>query len=500
MIIKHSYIKQIGPKKFRVYSEKGKNMGTYPSKEGAKKRLRQIEYFKHQNSADDNHVFSRGGEGEVPEFFRRNLDYGERDEVLAKKLKKLRTTSSALNDLGFKKEAKKIKEGIKSLLLKSFIVFSLLGSGVHAANQSLESGKLKELTEEFALEESSNAEEKKAQFNLGTPTEDVIFSIYPDVPTNGKEQIILNLLREYNPNLVFGESGLQLKQEQLFKHIKRAEVAYPDLKKIMDKFSERLESGYDITEVGKVGEMSISEDAKKSLMSAEGFSSKIYNDNKKLKWPNDKEKGAGHWTIGYGHKLKETELDSGIIILKDGSRIRWSPKLSEGDALRIKANDLILNSLLAAGLSEDTKISRPMFDALTDLSFNVGPGALAKFINSIQDNSGNLSPDLFAKEISGWTKVDEKEQRKGIIIRRISELLTAKGVLLPEEPEHVLRDSISIQSKMTLPNKTTIYDYLKSFDDNNTLTESEVESVLKALSERPPNSPSEFVETVNKVI
>jgi len=32
---------------FRVLSEKGRNMGTYPTKEEAKKRLRQIEFFKH---------------------------------------------------------------------------------------------------------------------------------------------------------------------------------------------------------------------------------------------------------------------------------------------------------------------------------------------------------------------------------------------------------------------------------------------------------------------
>jgi len=40
------YIKKIGPKKWRVYSEKGKNMGTYGSRAGAKKRLGQIEFFK----------------------------------------------------------------------------------------------------------------------------------------------------------------------------------------------------------------------------------------------------------------------------------------------------------------------------------------------------------------------------------------------------------------------------------------------------------------------
>ena len=33
---------------YQVQSEKGRNMGTYATEEGAKKRLRQIEYFKHK--------------------------------------------------------------------------------------------------------------------------------------------------------------------------------------------------------------------------------------------------------------------------------------------------------------------------------------------------------------------------------------------------------------------------------------------------------------------
>ena len=45
--VKVSYIRQVGGK-WRVFSEKGKNMGTFPTKALAEKRLRQIEYFKHQ--------------------------------------------------------------------------------------------------------------------------------------------------------------------------------------------------------------------------------------------------------------------------------------------------------------------------------------------------------------------------------------------------------------------------------------------------------------------
>lgn len=33
--------------KYRVVSEKGKNLGEYASKEEAEKRLREVEYFKH---------------------------------------------------------------------------------------------------------------------------------------------------------------------------------------------------------------------------------------------------------------------------------------------------------------------------------------------------------------------------------------------------------------------------------------------------------------------
>jgi len=36
---------------FRVVAESGRNMGTYPTKEEAEKRLRQIEMFKHMKKS-----------------------------------------------------------------------------------------------------------------------------------------------------------------------------------------------------------------------------------------------------------------------------------------------------------------------------------------------------------------------------------------------------------------------------------------------------------------
>lgn len=44
-----SYIRQIGKSTWRVFSESGKNLGTYHSLAQAKHRLAQIEMFKHLN-------------------------------------------------------------------------------------------------------------------------------------------------------------------------------------------------------------------------------------------------------------------------------------------------------------------------------------------------------------------------------------------------------------------------------------------------------------------
>lgn len=49
-MIKTSYIKKLPNGKFRVYSESGKNMGTFSSKTKARDRLKQIEFFKNVKS------------------------------------------------------------------------------------------------------------------------------------------------------------------------------------------------------------------------------------------------------------------------------------------------------------------------------------------------------------------------------------------------------------------------------------------------------------------
>lgn len=45
-------IRKVGKKSWRLYSQSGKNLGTYGSRAGAEKRERQVQYFKHRDSQD----------------------------------------------------------------------------------------------------------------------------------------------------------------------------------------------------------------------------------------------------------------------------------------------------------------------------------------------------------------------------------------------------------------------------------------------------------------
>ncbi len=471
-------------------------MGTYSSRAAAKKRLRDIEYFKHQNSAKDGHLFPRSGEGDVPPFFRKNLDYGERQEVLKKRLSKLKSVKTALQGLGLKKEASGVRNSIRSLLLSAFLGIGSVVGGISILNESLTDGYLKDLMADFALEESPNLEEKKMEFPLGATTDTIIQSIYPDIPTEDKKDIIIEFLKEYNPNLSFEDGVLALKEKDIIKHTHRAEVAYPDLSKVMQKFIQRLSSGYNPSEVGRAGSMSLSPEGAELMMKFEGFAPKIYNDNSDLSWPKDRDNpaGKGHWMIGYGHQLQPEELSSGIISLSSEDKIRWTDGITEDEAKRIKRKDLLRISILKAGVDPEEELTRGMFDSLTDLSYNVGPGKLSRILEKSKDSSGKISEDLFSRELGTWTGVVDPKKKKGIKIRRISQILMAKGVLLPEDPKNIENLEQRYDVVMSTPNKEVVHKYLTYFGDKNKLSEDRISRVLKQISTTKISSPEDFAK------
>jgi GH24 family phage-related lysozyme (muramidase) len=500
MFTKEAYIKQIGPKKFRVYSEKGRNMGTYSSRSAAKERLKDIEFFKHKNSVDDNHVMPRGGVGGVPPFFRKNLDYGEREEVLKKKIKKLKSVRSALQNLGFKKEASEVRGGIKSLLLSAFLAITGVAGGIIGLNQSLTDGVLRRAADDFALEESPNLEEKKMVFEIGTPTDTIIDTVYSDLPVKNKKEIIKEFLKEYNPNLSFEDETLKLKEEEIFKHTHRAEVAYPDLKNVMDKFIRRLSSGYTPSEVGKAGEMSISPEGLDFIMRSEGFSEKIYNDDRQFVWPRDKDnkKAKGHWTIGYGHQLLPKELESGIIEVSPTDRIRWTDGITEEEGVRIKEKDLLRASIIRAGIDPEQEMTKGMYDAFADISYNLGPRGFSKILEKSKDENANFNLDLFTKELGTWTGVKDPSLKKGIQIRRISQILMAKGILLPESPEDAEEIFKKLDINMATPNKNIVQKYIKHYSETGSFNEGNLKKVLEQVSTTPMSSPEDFVKILRE--
>lgn len=499
MFVKESYIRQISPKKFRVFSEKGKNMGTYPSMKAAKKRLAQIEYFKHKDSASDRHLLPRGGEGGVPPFFRQNLDYGEREGVLKKRVSKLKLAKSALQNLGLKKEAAQIRNNINSLLLTAFLVFGITGTGIYLGNKSLESGKLKEMAEDFALEESPNLQEKKATFPIGTPVDEIISTIYTDFPVEGKKEIILEFLKEYNPNLSFDNGTLQLKEEELIKHTHQAEVAYPDLDNIMMKFIRKLSSGYNPSEVGIVRDLDISPEGLSFILSGEGFSDSIYNDNEVFIWPRDKDnpQAEGHWTIGYGHVFSPQELKTGIIEISPEDKIKWTDGITEEEAKRIKRKDLIRLSVKKSTIGLDSPVTKSLYDSLSDVSFNVGVGGLDKILGESRDPEGKFNIDLFSKELGKWTGVNNPSKRKGIKIRRIAQILMARGILLPKNPRHSDKTLQTYNVEMSIPEKNLVIKYLVHFSGSKSIKEikeSDVTKILKEVSTSSPLTSEDFAK------
>ena len=59
MIEIKAYVRKLPNGKWRVYSHDGKNLGTFNSEKAARKHLREIEFFKHKGSLNDEMIESQ---------------------------------------------------------------------------------------------------------------------------------------------------------------------------------------------------------------------------------------------------------------------------------------------------------------------------------------------------------------------------------------------------------------------------------------------------------
>jgi GH24 family phage-related lysozyme (muramidase) len=461
MFEKISYIKKIGPNKFRVFSESGKNMGTYSSRGAAKKRLSQIEFFKRKSSISD--------------------------DLFIKKVILLSSTAHLLDDFGLKKEASQISEYTKNLFLKSLIIFSGFATIVHLTNKIIESRPLEELVTSNGVNESLL---DQRTFRAGTSLDEIVKELYGNISEQQKAEAIKIIILQ-NKHLRFKDNKAFLPKDDSPGII---QVKFPNMERVESKVEAVVFSNNEV-EVEPSSfmklpakQISLSDDVKNTIHGFEGFRKIPYNSKSIPVWPNGLSKTKHGWTVGYGHLLTEDEIKDKAIKLLNGKLVHYWNGLSENDAKKVSDDDIKRHSIFNSGVSKDEEMSRGLYDALSDMSFNMGVGNLSKFIKSIRDEEGNLSSELFSKKIVGWTGSSE-ENRKGILIRVICRILIANEVKIPSDPKNP-------RSKEEYPSKDGITRYLIHLFGEN-FSVSDEEKLMKKLSIKPPKNSEDFLEIIS---
>jgi len=151
--------------------------------------------------------------------------------------------------------------------------------------------------------------------------------------------------------------------------------------------------------------MKFSENGINKLEKLEAFRSEPYLDS------------AGYWTVGIGHKLTESELSSGKIII-NGMASR--PPLTHDQGVALKKQDLVPRE--AAVEKYGLQLTQKQFDALVIFVFNVGVAAFDGSTLLKKLKAGAPGSEII-KELKKWNKARNPrtgvlEVNKGLINRR----------------------------------------------------------------------------------
>jgi lysozyme len=117
---------------------------------------------------------------------------------------------------------------------------------------------------------------------------------------------------------------------------------------------------------------------------------------------------AGHWTVGYGHKIEAGES---------------FPKLSEADAEALLRIDLVRFEAGVLDITKGIKLSQNQFDALVAFAYNVGLDALRKstLIRLLQDRDPAGAAAQFGRWIHAGGVAYEGLRRRRAAERRLFE-------------------------------------------------------------------------------
>jgi lysozyme len=151
--------------------------------------------------------------------------------------------------------------------------------------------------------------------------------------------------------------------------------------------------------------MQMSENGKKLLTEWEGFKLEVYKDS------------AGLDTIGVGHLLTKTELESGNIVI-DGTAVPYHHGLTKQQVMDLLGQDLkrfekAINDNVTVALNQN------QFDALVSFAFNVGVGNFERSTLLKVLNQGKY--DEVPNQLRRWNKAGGRVVQ-GLINRREKEI------------------------------------------------------------------------------
>lgn len=146
------------------------------------------------------------------------------------------------------------------------------------------------------------------------------------------------------------------------------------------------------------------------LKSWEGSKNAVYNDP------------AGIPTIGVGHKLTQSELNSGKIMI-NGVAVRYADTLTDQQVLALLAQDVApAQDAVSNGVT--VALNQNKFDALVSFTFNVGTGAFAgsTLLKVLNQGQYDQVPDQLRRWVHAGSKV-----LPGLVTRRENEIKLWNG-------------------------------------------------------------------------
>jgi|GEM_PF-2146040 GH24 family phage-related lysozyme (muramidase) len=380
---KIGYIKKIKDSRYRVFSEKGKNMGTYKTMDDAKERLRQIEFFK-------------------------------RKSPLSKKLSFL---EAVFKEKGLAKEASSLRD-----LRNKFIISFLATSFAYVLlDQKIDQAKISEIISEE--EKDRILEEEPSLYADFIASEDMTTKHIVDMSYNFLDEDSKNMLYEHVSELnKIPDPNQPLKEGEVVRIPSSKAIESVGLK-IKKKIDENLEVEVVKKKLKPFSVQNVPLEYIANVAEIETYSKLAYDDKDPSKIFSEKNKASGNWTIGFGHMLTKKELLSKKITI-DGRDFNWANGLDKLTAQKLLRQDVSKN--IPKVDYEKFKVNEDEIKAIISLSFLYGPQRVSEAFNDSIVN-GEFDAYAFQKNIKNL-KVGSLG---GLPARRISEILTLYGIKLP---------------------------------------------------------------------